>query len=59
MLRQAPGPEDPQTLTAQEDLATFINLALSNYEESMPLARATWEARARVLEAVRAALAGT
>jgi tetratricopeptide (TPR) repeat protein len=42
-------PDDPKTLVAQEALADFLNRGPVRPEESEPLARQTWEARARVL----------
>jgi tRNA A-37 threonylcarbamoyl transferase component Bud32/tetratricopeptide (TPR) repeat protein len=42
-------PEDAKTLAAQEAFADFLNLGPARFEESEPLARQTWEARARVL----------
>jgi eukaryotic-like serine/threonine-protein kinase len=49
-LRQvALGPNDPQTLAAQEALADFLNLGPGRVAEAQALARQTWEARARVL----------
>jgi serine/threonine protein kinase/tetratricopeptide (TPR) repeat protein len=47
--REALGPNQPETLAAQEALADFLNRSLLRPEESEPLAKETWEARARVL----------
>ena len=41
--------DHPQTLAAQEALADFLNLGAAKYAEAEPLAKRTWEARARVL----------
>jgi tetratricopeptide (TPR) repeat protein len=47
--RGVTGPDAPETLAAQEALADFLNLALHRPSESEPLAKETWQARARVL----------
>jgi tetratricopeptide (TPR) repeat protein len=47
--RETLGPDQPETLAAQEALADFLNRSLFRPEESEPLAKQTWEARARVL----------
>jgi serine/threonine protein kinase len=47
--REVRGPDDPDTLAAQEALADFLNRSLYRPGESEPLAKQTWEARARVL----------
>ena len=49
LRRESLGPDDPATLAAQEALANFLTLALNRYTESVPLARETWQARARAL----------
>jgi tetratricopeptide (TPR) repeat protein len=49
LRRQTLGMEALPTLAAQEALADFLNLGPGKYDEAEPLARATWEARARVL----------
>jgi eukaryotic-like serine/threonine-protein kinase len=49
LRRKVFGPDDPRTLTAQEALADFLNRGPERVAESVPLARQTWEARARVL----------
>jgi tetratricopeptide (TPR) repeat protein len=43
------GPDDPQTLAAQEALADFLNGGPGRVAEAEALARQTWQARARVL----------
>ena len=43
------GVDHPETLAAQEALADFLNIAMQRPVESEPLAKQTWEARARVL----------
>ncbi len=42
-------PDDLATLAAQEELADFLNFAARKFPESKPIAKATWEARSRVL----------
>jgi serine/threonine protein kinase len=42
-------PESPKALAAQEVFADFLNLGPGRFAEAEPLARQTWEARARVL----------
>jgi tetratricopeptide (TPR) repeat protein len=49
LRRQALGQDDPRTLAAQEAFADFLNRGPRRHEEAEPLARQTWEARARVL----------
>ncbi len=49
LRREGLGPDRPETLAAQEALADFLNLYLQRPGESEPLAKQTWEARARVL----------
>jgi serine/threonine protein kinase len=49
LRRQALGPDHPDTLTAQEDLAFLLVEGLGETQEATTLARATWEARSRVL----------
>jgi serine/threonine protein kinase len=49
LRRAASGPDDPETLAAQETLADFLNRGPEKSDESEPLARQTWEARQRVL----------
>jgi tRNA A-37 threonylcarbamoyl transferase component Bud32 len=43
------GPDDPRTLGAQEALADFLNRGPTRPAEAEPLARQTWQARARIL----------
>jgi len=49
LRRQVLGPDDPRTLAAQEALADFLNRGPERPLECEPLARQTWQARARVL----------
>jgi hypothetical protein len=49
LRRQAPGPDDPRTLAAQEALADFLNRGLVRHAEALPLALQIWQARARIL----------
>jgi serine/threonine protein kinase len=49
LRRQALGPEHPDTLMAQEDLAFLLEQGISDAKEILPLAQSTWEARRRVL----------
>jgi non-specific serine/threonine protein kinase/serine/threonine-protein kinase len=49
LRRKTLGPDHPDTLTAQEDLAFFVGEKLQQPEESERLSRSTWEARLRIL----------
>lgn len=49
LRRKTLGPDHPDTLTAQEDLAFFTGERLQEPQEAERLSRATWEARSRVL----------
>jgi eukaryotic-like serine/threonine-protein kinase len=49
LRRAALGLDSSATLEAQEALANFLNLGPERFEESIPLARETWQARKRVL----------
>ncbi len=46
---QVLGPEDLRTLAAREALADFLSRGRDRFAEAEPLARTTWQARARVL----------
>jgi serine/threonine protein kinase len=49
LRKKALGPDHPDTLDAQEDLAYFLNEGMGDFENSAKLAKATWEARQLVL----------
>src|SRR5262249_39811100 len=49
LRRQSLGSDDPRTLVTQAHLADFLNLGPGRFTKAEPLARQTWEARARVL----------